>query len=282
MREAWSRDEVVATVAAYFSMLRLELKGEPYNKREHNRRLQALLRNRPAAAIEFKHANISAVLMEVGFPSIVGYKPRRNYQALLRTEVLVQLEGDEDLGAAAQAIVDAPAGDVSVTGSAGKVFVDPPKAERQWRTYERPTAGQPIAGWINYLEREARNAALGAAGERFVLQVEHRRLWDAGRRRLAEKIEHVSHTRGDGFGYDIVSYEESGQQRLIEVKTTNFGVMTPFFASANEVNVSEAEDNAFHLYRVFRFRDAPRIFFLRGSLRQTCDLYPTEYRANVL
>lgn len=280
-RQDWSEQEVAATVATYLLMLRLELDRRPYNKREHNRRLQSLLRGRSAGAIEFKHANISAILIELGFPYIDGYKPRRNYQDLLKSEVLAQLDGDVALSVAAQAVVSAPVEGMFSIESLGNIFVDAPQRERPRGTYER-RAAQVVPRRINYLEREARNAALGAAGEHLILQVEHRRLWEAGRRELANKIEHVSQTRGDGLGYDIVSYEETGRERLIEVKTTNFGVMTPFFASAREVNVSESEAQSYYLYRVFKFRDAPRVFSLPGSLRQTCDLDPTEYRANLL
>jgi hypothetical protein len=64
MSEAWSREEVEAAVADYFAMLARDLKGEPYNKAEHNRRLQGLLSNRTRGSVERKHQNISAVLME--------------------------------------------------------------------------------------------------------------------------------------------------------------------------------------------------------------------------
>ena len=147
--------------------------------------------------------------------------------------------------------------------------------------YERRIPIPPVSQRVNYLEREARNSSLGAAGERFVLQVDHRRLWEAGHRQLAEKIEHVSQTRGDGLGYDIISFDGDGRERLIEVKTTTFGSMTPFFASAREVSVSESSSEYFHLYRVFKFRDSPKLFSLRGSLRQTCDLDAVEYRASL-
>lgn len=40
----WSAEEVAATVSEYFQMLEYDLRGEPYNKKEHNRRLQRLLR----------------------------------------------------------------------------------------------------------------------------------------------------------------------------------------------------------------------------------------------
>jgi hypothetical protein len=70
MAENWSHEEVEATVSDYFEMLAMELRGEPYNKAEHNRHLQKLLNNRTKAAVELKHQNISAVLIELGYPYI--------------------------------------------------------------------------------------------------------------------------------------------------------------------------------------------------------------------
>src|SRR5687767_1465654 len=95
--EVWSPAEVAATVADYLAMLQHELRDEPYNKRQHNRDLQCVLRGRSAGAIEFKHQNISAVLSELGLRYIGGYKPRGNYQALLRAEVLARLEVDTEI-----------------------------------------------------------------------------------------------------------------------------------------------------------------------------------------
>lgn len=278
--EDWSAGEVAATVADYFAMLEHELRGEPYSKRDHNRRLQSILNGRSAGAIEFKHANISAILIELGFPYVDGYKPRANYQELLKAEVIAHLERDSRVAAAAEAIVEEPASVVARPISLADVFVPAPSTQRSHLTYERRRISTPATQRVNYLEREARNASLGLAGEKFALDVEHRRLWEAGYRRLAERVEHVSSTQGDGLGYDIVSYEENGRERLIEVKTTAFGPMTPFFASAKEVGVSESREE-FHLYRVFRFRDAPRIFSLKGSLRESCVLDPVQFRVRV-
>lgn len=98
---------------------------------------------------------------------------------------------------------------------------------------------------------------------------------------FAERIEHVSRTHGDGLGYDILSFETDGRERLIEVKTTAFGAMTPFFASRKEVTVSEELAPQFKLYRIFKFRDAPKMFVLPGSLRKSCDLDPVQYRASL-
>src|SRR5215831_6250572 len=95
--EAWSRDEVELTVADYFAMLRAELSRQSVNKAEHNRRLQQRLNGRSKGAIEFKHANISAILLSLGdLPYIDGYKPRGNYQQLLEQVVLERLTIEPD------------------------------------------------------------------------------------------------------------------------------------------------------------------------------------------
>jgi Domain of unknown function (DUF3883) len=131
----------------------------------------------------------------------------------------------------------------------------------------------------NYLEVDARNRSLGRAGEKLVLEFEHQRLWRAGKQQLADRIEHVARTQGDGLGFDIRSFELDGRDRLIEVKTTRFGALTPFFASRNEVEVSDERQNEFQLYRVFGFREQPRLFTLPGRLRQSCQLEPFSYSA---
>jgi hypothetical protein len=50
--------------------------------------------------------------------------------------------------------------------------------------------------------------------------------------------------------------------------------------SRNQVEVSRREREWYHLYRVHRFRAAPRIFGLQGALPDVCRLEPTEYRAS--
>lgn len=61
MSIGWAKEEVEATVAAYFAMLRAELSGNSYNKAEYRRKLLPL-----EQSVEFKHANISAILIELG------------------------------------------------------------------------------------------------------------------------------------------------------------------------------------------------------------------------
>jgi hypothetical protein len=105
----WSEIEVQAIVGDYFAMLEKELRGIPYNKTEHRRALRPLLAGRSDGSIERKHQNISAVLLEVRFPYIRGYKPLSQYQQLLADEVLEFLEEDVVLHQLALAFVERPA-----------------------------------------------------------------------------------------------------------------------------------------------------------------------------
>jgi Domain of unknown function (DUF3883) len=137
---------------------------------------------------------------------------------------------------------------------------------------------QPV---VNYLEREARNRDLGAAGEEFTLRFEAQRLWLAGRKELADRVEQVSRTRGDAAGYDVLSFEETGRERLIEVKTTTFGPYTPFFCSRHEVNVSAENADQYYVYRVFNFREDARLFMMPGGIASNFALEATQFAAKL-
>lgn len=142
-------------------------------------------------------------------------------------------------------------------------------------------SGSPHAriGRPDYAAIEARNRALGLAGELAVADLEYRRLLKAGKTRLAGRIDHVSRTDGDGHGYDILSFEESGKEKLIEVKTTRSRAETPFFVSRNELKVSKDRADSYHLVRVFNFGHAPAWFPLSGSLDASCILEPNDFMA---
>ena len=103
---------------------------------------------------------------------------------------------------------------------------------------------------------------------------------ELGQPRLADRVNHVSQSKGDGLGYDVLSFESDGQERFIEVKTTTFGRDTPFFVSRGELTLSNIAKDQFHLYRLFEFRKAPRLFDLMGALNQHCTLDPVTYRAS--
>ncbi|WP_426663523.1 DUF3883 domain-containing protein [Rhodanobacter aciditrophus] len=275
----WSQLEVEACVADYLAMLTLELNGQRYSKTGRANGLMQKLDGRNRPSIEFKHCNISAVMLALGYPYIAGYKPRGNYQGMLLDIVEAQVQLRPDLQDAAQAAVLRPATVVAVANG-GAVWVPLPRPPR---VRETPASYAPrfSPARRDYLAQEARNRSLGRAGELFVLELEARRLHAAGKKVLSERVEHVAATQGDGLGFDVLSFEEDGCERLIEVKTTSFGELTPFYVSRNELARSQADAGRYQLYRVFGFRDRPRLFSVPGAIEDSCQLEATTYLARV-
>ena len=278
MADDWSRDEVEVIVADYFAMLRAELLGEPYSKTLHRRTLTPQLNHRSDPSIEFKHANISAVMITYGLPYIDGYKPRGNYQQLLDQVVLEFLASSpaffDDL--LHSPVLDPSKAPVPFPGS-NDIEEAPPEP-----VLGNPRVWDPSARIvkIDFVQRDAQNRLLGRLGEEFVLEFERKRLHDQARRPdLSARIEWTADIRGDGAGYDIQSFEADGRQRYIEVKTTGLAKAFPFCVTANEVACSEALRSEYHLYRLFRFSLAPGLYVLSGALSQTCLLDPIQFRA---
>jgi len=269
----WSQTEVEATVTDYLHMLFMELSGQSYNKSAHRKQLLGKLNNRPEGAIERKHQNISAILLENGWPYINGYKPLGNYQGILKEIVETRLSNDQSLDAAAIQASVSPAA-APLLHSHEKTLVPPP--EQHWVARE-PVALYRLPQQRDYLEREARNISLGLAGETFVVNFEHLRLRAYGQAGLADKVEHVSRSQGDGLGFDVLSFDTDGRERFIEVKTTSFGKDTPFFISQNEASFARKNAAQFHLYRLFDFRRNPRLFDLPGAVEQHCRMNPSNY-----
>jgi len=78
-----------------------------------------------------------------------------------------------------------------------------------------------------------------------------------------------------------LSFDGDGRERFIEVKTTAFAAEVPVFIRQNEVAFPEDHSDQFHLYRLFEFRQNPRMFSLFGAVSASCHLDPRTYRATV-
>ena len=275
---AWTRHENELIVADYLQMLMKELAGQKYNKAERARSLMPLLNARSKASIEFKRANLSAVMIELGFPSLQGYKPRSNFQRDGLVDVVSeQVRHLPLLETAAALAMDRPA-EVPESVDLRDLRSEPPA--RRFKTEEMRPAYQRRGIKRDYFEREARNRSLGTAGELFIVQYEQWRLASLGVGQLAEKVKHVAHDIGDGLGYDVLSFEPDGRERFIEVKTTAHDAATPFFVSANEVEFAREQWERFRLYRLYHFRTSPKFFELPGAIEQHCYLDPSTFKAS--
>ena len=125
-----------------------------------------------------------------------------------------------------------------------------------------------------------RNRSLGKAGEQFVVELERRQLIDADRSDLARKVRWVSVEDGDGAGYDVLSFDAAGRERLLEVKTTNGSARTPFFLSRNERDLAVERPADWRIYRVHLFAKEPRIFSIAPPLENAVNLRPEIWRAS--
>lgn len=281
----WNADELDAIVADYFAMLADEIAGRRYVKSHHNAALRERI-GRTAGSIERKHMNISAVLIELGLPTIDGYKPFSNFQDALgrtierylvehpntlRDEAFVPRWGQQGgLANAAPGLVDTPA-----------IFVDdappPPGAPRP----PRPAGLERLVRKFDPVARDFRNRSLGKAGEALIVDFERRRLAALDRKDLASKVRWVAQEDGDGAGYDIHSFDREGNDRLIEVKTTRGPRSTPFFVTRNELSLAHERPEHFRLYRLYEIAQAPRLFKLRPPLEEAVTLEADTWRARV-
>ena len=216
----------------------------------------------------------------MGWPTVIGYKSLPNYQLILLETVEAQLQFTPALEEAVAAAVERPATFASFEDLSG-IWVPVPSVSSRLRDTPGNYTPRFSPARRDYLAREARNRSLGRAGEELVLELEARHLHALGKKILSERVEHVSVTQGDGLGYDILSFDETGRERLIEVKTTSFGELTPFFVSRTEVARSEADTECYRLYRLFDFRDRPRLFKLSGAIPGHCQLDPVSYLARL-
>jgi hypothetical protein len=274
MLESWSNQEVKLIVTAYFNMLVDELTGKQINKTIHRKALVPLLNSRSEGSIEFKHQNISAVLLNHGQPCIKGYLPRYNYQKILQEQVLnyvsnnfwiEQLFKDFSEKEVKPALIDF-----------NKKFVEEPPIIQNFEEPIIKINKSPIK--INYLEREQNNNKLGRSGEELVLEYEKWRLNKIGLSKLAESVEWISQTQGDGSGFDIMSRNHDGSDKYIEVKTTKLIKETPFFFTINELQFSIEHKERYHLYRLFNFDQSPRMFICNGDLNKICKSSPIVFK----
>lgn len=280
MAKNWSEREVEAAVEDYFQMLRSEMAGLQVNKTKHRKALRELLDDRSDGSVEFKHQNISAVLMERKLPFIAGYKPALNYQRLVLPDVVqAYLDGNPDIWSLFEADSRAVPQVPSVNDLLSRVEAAPQRTVQPLSIAEERAIYTPNR--IDYLSLEASNAQLGELGEQFVINLEKARLTALGKQALADRVEQVSSTVGPSAGFDILSFEVDGSDRYIEAKTTKYAKQTPFYVTPNELRFSEKNAERYHLYRVFAFRFDPRVFELSGCLRDHCALTPSQYLARV-
>ncbi len=266
----WQSDELDAIVADYFAMLAANLSGERYVKSSHSKALMARI-GRTHHSIEFKYQNISAVLDELGLPWIPGYRPKRNYQSAIFDAIDRYLTKHSDV---LESVPISPTPPALPT----EIFVAPPPLVS---VPERiPEGLKRLVRKFDPVARDHRNRSLGKAGEEFVYNLERRQLAAVGRSDLSQRVRWVAAEEGDGAGYDVLSFNTTGRERLLEVKTTNGSARTPFFLTRNECDVAKERPEDWCIYRVHLFAREPRIFTISPPLELKLDLHAELWRAS--
>jgi hypothetical protein len=154
----------------------------------------------------------------------------------------------------------------------------PPHIQQSHGTTTRTFRIQKAA---DYAEIDAKNRALGRAGECLVLQYEGETLSHKGRPDLAQQVRHVAQIEGDGAGYDILSFSEDGTVKYIEVKMTRGSAETAFFLSANELAFARQHHAHYYVYRLYGYHretHSGRCYIIEGNPESRCEVTPTEYR----
>lgn len=268
----WTDTENDTIVASYFAMLSDELSGRSYNKAANNRQLQAQT-GRSRGSIEFKLCNVSGAFRGFGLPIVKGYQPRFNFQSSLTEAVSRWLHQNPDWEIALHNSA------THQLSEARPLFIAPAPTHSNLPPPDELEQMERIARRFDVAARDERNRALGKAGEERALHHERITLKLAGRDDLARKVRWVSQEDGDGAGYDIASFTPEGKDRLIEVKTTNVWIRTPFYISRNEIDVANERRDDWYLLRLHDFARDPRAFELRPPLDAHVTLTATNYQA---
>ncbi|MBR4051958.1 MAG: DUF3883 domain-containing protein [Alistipes sp.] len=135
---------------------------------------------------------------------------------------------------------------------------------------------KPSKNNIDYVKEASKQRSLGKWGEYYVVSTENKRLKVFGEKCIHKSIERG----GDGYGYDILSYNDDGSERYIEVKTTKGDFNTPFYLSDRELEFSKQHKDNYYLYRVYDYsleNKTGKIAIIKGSMEEYAN-YPIQYR----
>ena len=140
---------------------------------------------------------------------------------------------------------------------------------RQLKVYNNPEADKKLKD-------------IGNKGEQYIIEYEIERLTQANKAELADKIKHISLVN-DAAGYDILSFNEDGSERYIEVKTTKGPIGTDFFISPGEIKFSKV-NKEYYIYRVFEFlseKMTGKIYIKKGDVENNFNLKPLQFKASL-
>ncbi|HEX8577919.1 MAG TPA: DUF3883 domain-containing protein, partial [Flavobacterium sp.] len=125
------------------------------------------------------------------------------------------------------------------------------------------------------------NKKLGDRGEKVVLDFEIARLKSTI---YKDQVERVS-LKSDSLGYDILSFEENGKERYIEVKATRSKVGDAnFFLTINELKTAQEKEN-YYIYLVYDILSKePKIWIVGNPFNpenKNVNIEPINYKISI-
>ncbi len=139
-----------------------------------------------------------------------------------------------------------------------------------------------INAWIKREESKIKN---GNIAEGLVFEAEKKKLQSLSRNDLAKKVKWISRDSGDGYGYDILSYDldENGNEFEIhiEVKST-VNLNDDFIMSANELQYAKAHKDSYRLYRIAKLKsNCPVCKVIEGDLDSIFKFDSNEFKVSI-
>jgi hypothetical protein len=141
-----------------------------------------------------------------------------------------------------------------------------------------PESKRSFQGIDKDFEKEAtEKKEIGNAGEELVKQ---REIAFLNSKKMFEEALRVEIVK-DGKGYDVFSFDEDGNEKYIEVKTTTGNVLTPFYLSDNEFDFMKQNVGNYFIYRLYNFdleNNFGEFFILNEDVAIQLIMKPTAYK----
>ena len=121
---------------------------------------------------------------------------------------------------------------------------------------------------------------LGNIGEDLVRLYEISYLKSIGRDIDAEKVRLTSGQEA----FDILSFDENGQEKYIEVKTTLGGADTPFFISKNSYDMMQRHPTNYWIYRLYNFdlnKNVAEYFQVSSMNQDKLIIEPLQFKVSI-
>ena len=132
----------------------------------------------------------------------------------------------------------------------------------------------------DYEKAQKNQTAVGKLGEELVCEHEKEKLINKGLTHLANKVEIVS--SNTSLGYDVLSFDESGNEIHIEVKSKSGKLnYLDFYITDNEYE--KLKNNSNHvIYYISHLKSiTPLLFVLKGSMINDSNVRPVLYRVSL-